>query len=302
MMKHLNYLLPLKTLNQMYKSLVRPHLDYCDIIYHIPQTVHPHGGITLNCHMESVEQIQYQAALAVTGAWQGTDRIKLYEELGWETLSDRRMSRRILQLHKIVDCKTPLYLREKLPQMGNKSSAILPQVNILNQFPAKYGTDRYLHSFFPDATKNWNYIITDFKELPTFEALKKHLISLYRPAIRPTFNIHNPQLRYIFQLRVGLSHLRHHKKRHKFADTPSDKCLCKKGVEDTHHFLIKCPFYTSHRDVLFAYVETILQKHDITVGNFVELLLYGHSSLNESENKKILIATLDFISKTKRFA
>ena len=65
-MKHLNYLLPLKTLNQMYKSLVRPHLDYCDIIYHIPQTVHPHGGITLNCLMESVEQIQYQAALVVT--------------------------------------------------------------------------------------------------------------------------------------------------------------------------------------------------------------------------------------------
>ena len=55
MIKHLNYLLPLKTLNQMYKSLVRPHLDYCDIIYHIPQTVHPQsvgGGITLNCHME----------------------------------------------------------------------------------------------------------------------------------------------------------------------------------------------------------------------------------------------------------
>ena len=27
-MKHLNDLLPLKTLNQMFKSLVRPHLDY----------------------------------------------------------------------------------------------------------------------------------------------------------------------------------------------------------------------------------------------------------------------------------
>ena len=40
-MKHLNNLLPFKTLNQMYKSLVRPHLDYCDIIYHIPQIVRP---------------------------------------------------------------------------------------------------------------------------------------------------------------------------------------------------------------------------------------------------------------------
>ena len=28
--------LPLKTLDQMYKTLVRSHLGYCDIIYHIP--------------------------------------------------------------------------------------------------------------------------------------------------------------------------------------------------------------------------------------------------------------------------
>ena len=256
----------------------------------------------LHSLMERDEKIEYQATLAVTCAWQGTDRVKLCEELGWETLNDRRISRRILQVHKIVDGKTPSYLREKLPQMESKSSSILPQVNILNQFPAKYGTDRYMHSFFPDATKNWNNIITDFKDLPSFEDLKKHIISLYRPDIRPTFNIHSPQFRYIFQVRVGLSHLRYHKKRHKFADTPSDKCLCKKGIEDTHHFFITCPFYTSHRDVLFSCVETILQKHDITVTNLVQILLYGHPSLNDSENKNILIATLEYITKTKRFA
>ena len=31
--KHLSKFLPLKTLDQMYKALVRSHLDYCDIIY-----------------------------------------------------------------------------------------------------------------------------------------------------------------------------------------------------------------------------------------------------------------------------
>ena len=35
-LKHLSKCLPLKTLDQMYKALVRSHLDYCDIIYHIP--------------------------------------------------------------------------------------------------------------------------------------------------------------------------------------------------------------------------------------------------------------------------
>ena len=33
---HLSTFLPRKALDQMYKALVRSHLDYCDIIYHIP--------------------------------------------------------------------------------------------------------------------------------------------------------------------------------------------------------------------------------------------------------------------------
>ena len=41
--------------------------------------------------METLERVQYQAALAVTGAWQGSSCSKLNEELGWETLSDRRI-------------------------------------------------------------------------------------------------------------------------------------------------------------------------------------------------------------------
>ena len=34
--KYLSKFLPIKTLDQMYKALVRSHLDYCETIYHIP--------------------------------------------------------------------------------------------------------------------------------------------------------------------------------------------------------------------------------------------------------------------------
>ena len=54
-------------------------------------------------------------AMAITGTWQGSSRSKLYEELGWESLSDRRWSRHILQIHKIRNNITPVYLKEKLP-------------------------------------------------------------------------------------------------------------------------------------------------------------------------------------------
>lgn len=89
--KHVSKYFPLKTLNKMYKSLVRSHLDYCDIIYHQSAIINPPPlALTLTTLMMEVEKIQYQAALAITGSWQGSSRTKLYEELGWETLSDCR--------------------------------------------------------------------------------------------------------------------------------------------------------------------------------------------------------------------
>ena len=65
--------------------------------------------------MKKVEKIQYQAALAITGAWQGSSRSKIYDELGWETQSDRRNCRRVLQIHKIINNNTISYLKDKLP-------------------------------------------------------------------------------------------------------------------------------------------------------------------------------------------
>ena len=71
-----------------------------------------------NYQMEMKEKVQYQVALAVTGPWQGTDRVKLYEELGWESLTDRRVCRRILQFHKIFDgpISTLLSQRKTTPE------------------------------------------------------------------------------------------------------------------------------------------------------------------------------------------
>ena len=102
-LKTIRIFLHLKTLDQMYKALVRSHLNYCDVIYHIPSITHQTPlGTTLSSLMEKVEKVQYQAALAITGAWQGSSRFKIYDELGWETLSGRRKYRRVLQIHKII--------------------------------------------------------------------------------------------------------------------------------------------------------------------------------------------------------
>ena len=46
--------------------------------------------------MEKLESIQYSVALAVKVAWMGTSRVKLYAELGWESLNLRRWYRRLV--------------------------------------------------------------------------------------------------------------------------------------------------------------------------------------------------------------
>ena len=117
---------------------------------------------------------EYQAALAITGTWQGSNHKKLYEELGWESLSDRRMSRRILQIHKIIDRKTLEYLRDKLPPNRRLFLSTIFR-NI------KCSTNRYSNSFFPDAITSWNNMITHFDHFPTLDNLKKHMLSLIRP-------------------------------------------------------------------------------------------------------------------------
>ena len=165
-----------------------------------------------------------EKALAIAGTWQGSNRTKLYEELGWETLSDRRWCRRILQIHKIENNLTPSYLRDKLPPHRRP----LYRFNNSNTFhELRCKTSRCKNSFFPDAISWWNNIITNFQNVPPFTSLKAHILSLVRPKIKSIFGIHDPLgLRYLFQLRVNLSPLRSHKRRHNFSDTPSEICEC----------------------------------------------------------------------------
>ena len=74
MIKFLSTYLPRKTLEQMYKSHVRPNLDYGDVTYHVPHIECELSRTSfLTRNMEKHEQIQYSAALAITGAWKGTN-------------------------------------------------------------------------------------------------------------------------------------------------------------------------------------------------------------------------------------
>ena len=298
--KHLSKYLPVKTLNQMYKTFVRPPLDYCDVIYHEPLKISDEKhDISLTAPMEEVERVQYKGALAVTGAWQGSNRSKLYDELGWEPLTYRRLSHRLIMLFKIINRLIPYYLGEKLPSVRNPSSD--SPITIFREFRPR--TERFAKTFFPDAIKLWNTLMPFFNEMPCLSELKKHLLSLFRPTAKSIFNIYDPVgTKHLFQLRLGLSKLRSHKKNHNFLDTPTDHCLCKTGVEDTRHYLFHCPFYARHRATLASSVINVLEQKNLNhLADSEPLYLYGDKTLTFEENRTIILATIHYIKNTNRF-
>ena len=64
--------LPRKILITIYKAFLKLLIDYVDIVYDQPQN---------ESYCEKLEAIQYKAALAITGAIQGTSREKIYQDL-----------------------------------------------------------------------------------------------------------------------------------------------------------------------------------------------------------------------------
>ena len=82
----LQNILPREPLLTIDKSFVRLHLVYGDVIYdqHYNNSFH-----------QKLESIQYNATLAIKCAIRGSSREKLYQELGLESLKQRRWFRKL---------------------------------------------------------------------------------------------------------------------------------------------------------------------------------------------------------------
>ena len=83
--------LPRQSLIKIYKSFIRPHLDYGDIVY---------DRAFNESFYKYLESIQYNAAIAITEAIRGTSSEKLFQELGLESLKSRRWLRKLCLFYK----------------------------------------------------------------------------------------------------------------------------------------------------------------------------------------------------------
>ena len=116
-----------------------------------------------------IESVQYNACLAITGAIKKSSRNRLYQELGIESLRDRRWYRRLVFFFKIVNGISPNYLRTFLP--GNQSSYNPERSSLFRNIT--WNTDYFNNSFFPYCVREWNELDQSLGILNQFHFLRK---------------------------------------------------------------------------------------------------------------------------------
>ena len=160
LLRKLSTLLPRQSLLTIYKSFIRPHLDYGDVIYDRP----------LNESLSNrIESVQNKAALAITRAIQGSSRKKLYQELGLEHLHQRRWMRRLCLFYKVFQSKVPKYIHSLIPSMRTSAR----QSNAFTSFYCR--TEYFQKSFLPCVIKEWNKLDPNKRSCQWYESFRKAL-------------------------------------------------------------------------------------------------------------------------------
>ena len=213
--ERLSHILPRTSLLTIYKSFIRPHLDYWEVTYDQPND---------ESFCTKIERIQYNAALAITGAIRATSQIKLYKELGLESL------RWLCTFFKIKICGKPKYLLNKIPSSQTHYNA--RDIVQLETYSCR--TDIFKNSLFPYTIIEWNKLDLDVHKSKSYAIFQNTLLKLGRPNPNAIYNINNPVvLKLLARLRLGLSHLDEHRFNHNFQNCINPLCHCSLEIEST---------------------------------------------------------------------
>jgi hypothetical protein len=279
-----------RTLETLYKSFIRPVLEYADVVWHIPSD---------NRHvLDILERVQLEAARVVTGATRRCSTEGLYAEVGWEKLSMRRNFHRALQMFKITIDKAPQYLQDLIPNpITARTRYTLRNRNDLQVPFARLQT--YSESFFPSATRQWNALPIQTRSsasIPTFKT--NYLKQFPRPSPIQLYyhGLRAPSVAHA-RMRIGCSMLNYHLYNNLHVIS-SPKCHCILNVDETpDHYFTECPWYTFDRRILYAELLNIQNLPPINAN----LLLFGTTLLDAGANLKIFKLVHHFITKTTRF-
>ena len=180
----------------IYKSFIRPHLDYGDIVYDQPSN---------DAFSNKLETVRYNAALAIMRAVKGTSREKLYQELGLEYLHQRRWMRRFCLFYKVVSTKLTAFIYDTIPPVSQSQR----HPNTFNSISCR--TEYFKNSFLPYVIGEWNKLNPEIQRCGSYNIFWKSILIFIRPSASKVYIINVAiDIKLITRLRLGFSHLREH--------------------------------------------------------------------------------------------
>lgn len=161
---------PISILNIIYKSLIQPIFDYCDIVW---------GNLDKGLAIR-IQKLQNRAARIIT--FQGYDirSADILKQLGWETLVSRREKHLSLLMYDTVNKNVPTYLSDLFINCCEnnpyKSRLRNTQNNLdINHLPK---TEYFKGSFLYRGTKLWNSLPEECKTSKSKLIFKKSLSNI----------------------------------------------------------------------------------------------------------------------------
>ena len=293
--KHINVLRKLKyTLNRnnlekIYFTYIRPIFEYASEIWD-------------NCgdvNSQKLERLQLEAARIVSGLPIFTKSETIYNELGWESLAERRTRKKLQLFYNIIHGNAPNYLNELIP----------PTIQSISTYPLRNGSDIMVpfcrlsttyDSFIPSTIREWNALDPSVRNIDTASKFKNALkreASKNKPKV-PTYYSTGPRRLNVLltQLRCNASFLNWDLSRVNIINDSS--CQCGFSREDSHHYFFDCPIYIQARRTLIANLEWLPAECTINLN----LLTCGNNDiLSVEENNLVFKRVYDYIKKSKRF-
>jgi hypothetical protein len=298
LLKRLSRDVPRQCTEILYKSMIRPLLEYADIIF---------DGSS-DTDLDRLENTQRQAALTCTAAYKHTSHAKLLEELGWPPLSHRRKNHRLSLMHKIQSNQAPIYLQNSCPPL-TRDRTLYNLRSSLNITTPHQRTTTYQNSFFPQTIKDWNELDLSTRSLLTTQSFKDTLKKTTGFKVNKLY-CHNNSKAAIAQtrMRLGLSGLSAHRHNYKHIDHPTCP-TCGAKTEDPTHFFLLCPTFEAPRPTLIRETCDILQKYGVQVdfrnrafrNYFILSLLNGSATMTLDDNKALFNLVQTFIHQSHRF-
>ena len=109
--KRVRQFVPPATLHLIYKAVIQPHFDHCNVVW-------GNCGIKL---ADKLQKLQNRSARALTFSNYDADASQLFENLNWKNLSTERDIHKALLVFKSLNGLAPEYLSSKFIGRSNST-------------------------------------------------------------------------------------------------------------------------------------------------------------------------------------